>query len=254
MTGRTLFVVIASDGTAWVSEEPVEGRFPATVVHTISPGESVEGVPFHAWRSLMGEAVNLAVLQRELGSKPLSAVVEEAIDAQETAELALSRGFLGWFIIAGAAAIVVSGIGGLVTQSRAFATYRPVTAVVTDVDLDTRRSRWKTWYSPSVRYEYEIEGTRYHGSQFRRKSPWYQDSRAARKLTVGYQPGQRVTVYVDPHNVARSFLRREASPSLVWAPVALLALCGFMYWFIVMRHRRRGGSLPRGGLDKTAAA
>jgi hypothetical protein len=180
--------------------------------------------------------------------------VEQAIDAQEAAELALKRRVLGWFIVTAAAAVVVAGAGDLVTQWHAFTTYRPVTAVVTDVDLNTRRRRFQTWYSPRVRYAYEIHGARYQGSQFRRQSPWYKDSRAARKLTVGHRPGQRVTVYVDPHNVARSFLRREASPSLVLAPLALLVLCGFLYWFIVMRHRSRGVSLSRGGSAKTVAA
>ena len=63
MTDPELFVVISSDGTAWVSATPVEGSFPQTIVYPISPGESVEDVPYEAWRATIGATVDVEELQ-----------------------------------------------------------------------------------------------------------------------------------------------------------------------------------------------
>ena len=63
MSERELFVVINSDGTAWVSATPVEGAFPQTVVYPIRPGESVEDVPYDAWSAVIDATVDLEELR-----------------------------------------------------------------------------------------------------------------------------------------------------------------------------------------------
>jgi hypothetical protein len=236
-----LFVVVTRDRTAWVSTEPVEGVFPKTVVYPIRPGETVEDVPYKAWHSLLGETVDLETLQGEIRRGRMPEVAEEGSSgASAGAEPPEPLTELGWIIIVAAVVTVLFGVAGLVAQAQAFATYRPVDALIVGTSVESHVGRRRRqYYAPRVRYQYDVAGKQYEGSRFRWRPPSYRDSLKAVGMMREYQRGQRVTVYVDPSDVSKSFLRREAAKGLLWGPLAMLGLLGFNYWFLVARHWKR---------------
>ena len=235
MSTPELFVVLTSDGTAWASAEPVEGEFPHTVVHPIRRGEAVEEVPYEAWHAVLGQTVDLEEFREELRRGRLPAPVEEAEASTPVgSDTASTRKRLGWTIIVGLAIVAVAG-PSLVAQAWARATYSAVNALVIDTAVRGEAAQGRTWYAPIVRYQYEVGGKQYEGSGFRWDPGLYADSlKAARKLDP-YGPGQRVTVYVHPDDVTRSFLRRDGASKLIPASVFILGLLVLMYRYRVTR-------------------
>jgi Protein of unknown function (DUF3592) len=236
MSKPELFVVLTRDGRAWASAEPVEGVFPHTVVHPIRPGEAVEEVPYEAWHTIIGETVDLETLRDDLRRGRLPEPVREApANTTVGSDKALFRRRLAWIYVAIGVAAVVAGGGGFVAQARVFATYRAVDGLVIDTSVASDAVRNQTRYTPIVRYQYEVAGNRYEGSQFSWSSSSYGDSLDAVGMLAPYGPGQPVTVYVHPDDASRSFLRRDGAENLVWFSVFLLGLPVFAYRFLVAR-------------------
>jgi hypothetical protein len=149
-------------------------------------------------------------------------------------------GVRGWVIIAAAVVFVILAVRDILAERKAFATYQPADAVITEVTVESRSGRrGRRWHKPVVRYAYEIEGIQHNGSRLRWTVRSVRDSLEAARAVAPYKPGQRVTVYVNPNNAAESFFLREASAVGAASPTLLmLAFLGVGYWVVVARRRR----------------
>jgi hypothetical protein len=150
------------------------------------------------------------------------------------------RNPLGRVIIALALLVAFVGVGRLVAQVHALRKYQPVRAVLTEITVKAEGGRrGRTFYTPIVRYEYQVGGKKYEGSRSRWGSRAFGDPLEARRAVASHKPGQRVTVYVDPAAASRSFFRRGLpSRALIWAPLGMFGLLALACWFLVPRHRR----------------
>jgi hypothetical protein len=151
------------------------------------------------------------------------------------------RRALGWVIIALALLATAVGVNDYFAQKSALATYQPANATITGVTVESRSGRrGRTWYTPVVRYAYEINGKHYEGSRLRRgKGPSYRDPREAARVAALYKQGHSVSVYINPADPSQSFVLHQTWAQVARPPAAMLALLGFNYWVLVARHRRR---------------
>jgi len=118
------------------------------------------------------------------------------------------------------------GVYDYVQQSAAVEDSVEVDAEIVETGVETSASTSSsgTDYRPTVRFEYEYDGTSYTGDSVfpSETTPNYDTESAARSVLEGYEPGGTATAYVDPATPGDAFLKnRTSNAPLLFAGIGL---------------------------------
>lgn len=107
------------------------------------------------------------------------------------------------------------GVYDYVQQSDAVEDSVEVDAEILELGAETSGSTGSsgTDYRPTVRFEYEYDGTSYTGTSVfpSETTPNYDTRSAARSVLEEYETGETATAYVDPANPDDAFLKNQTS-------------------------------------------
>ncbi len=100
--------------------------------------------------------------------------------------------------------------------------YRQVDAKVISVEIETREPEGEDWgefstycpFAPAVECEYEVEGKAYTTKALTPFDGAYSDRWMVKRIIKNYRPGQVTTVFYDPADPTKAFLKCGPGPNL----------------------------------------
>jgi len=149
------------------------------------------------------------------------------------------RRFLGFLLLLCGVLWSVYAVGAVVDQDRRIKSFTAVEAHVLDSRISTHRGGKSTSYSPTISYEYQVDGDWYRSSQVMA----YDENGSyswADEIVSQFPKGLHVSAYLDPLNPKEAILirRYSATPYFLAGLSTAMTSVGLLMLLGVIRSRR----------------
>jgi hypothetical protein len=149
--------------------------------------------------------------------------------------------FVGLFGLGSVAVWLTLSLGSCLYLCLTSLHWPTVPVQVTLSGVNTGSSNLGNWWSPDVRYEYQLDGHVYRSSNVRYLMPVFYHREEATAVQAAYPLGTQTKAAYDPHNPERSVLEPGVPPNM-WEraliPVFFWALTAYILYEIKHPARR----------------